>query len=410
MMPRISKSKKNIYLDHAATTYLDPRVLAVMKPFWMKDFGNPSSLYQKGRQANSAIESSRKEIAGMINAKRGEIIFTAGGTESVNLAIFGVARAKWLNGARNTEEPNFRPHFLASAIEHHAVLHSFEALNRQGCQAQTIRVDREGFIKLDELKAAIKPETILVSVMYANNEIGTIQPIGEIGDLLKKENEKRKKHNLLPILFHTDACQAAGFLDLNVQKLGVDLMSVNGSKIYGPKQTGFLYVRAGINLEPVIYGGGQERNLRSGTENVAGIAGLAKAFALAQKSRQKESDRLAKLRDYFTGQVCRKISGVTLNGPSGNRLPNNVNVSFAGVEGEALMMYLDSYNICVATGSACTAQSPDPSHVLLAIGLSDNIARSSIRFTLGQKTTKSDLDYVLKVLPGLVTELRKVNG
>ena len=373
-----------IYLDHAATTPLDPMVKKAMEPFWNQKFGNPSSLYKQGREAKLAVEESRKTIADLIGARPQEIIFTAGGTESINLAIFGVAKQYQ------------KVHVITTKIEHHAVLRSCEALQGWGKDVTYLNVDGEGFIKLDELKKAIKPHTVLVSVMYANNEVGTIEPIEQISKLLRQINIERAKKKLSRILFHTDACQAAGALDINVNRLGVDLMTINGSKIYGPKQVGILYVRAGIKLEPIIYGGGQEQDLRSGTENVPGIVGLAKALELAEKNKVKENFRLQKLRDYF---IKKMVSGTILNGAVDRRLPNNINICFNGIEGEALMLYLDAYNIAVSTGSACATSLTDPSHVLLAMGKTSQQAQSSIRVTLGKSTTKKQLDYVLKVLP-----------
>jgi len=409
MFPKVKPAKKRIYLDHAATTYVDPSVAKAMESYWTKSFGNPSSLYQEGREAQQAMEDARRSIAGLLGARSSEIIFTAGGTESVNLAIFGVARFCLSSRSKSAS----RPHLLASAIEHHAVLNSLEALKAEGCEPNVVEVDGNGFIRFDELKAALRPETVLVSVMYANNEIGTVQPIAKIGRWLSEENTKRQARGLPRVLFHTDACQAAGALSMDVNRLGVDLMTVNGSKIYGPKQTGFLYVRTGTDLKPLIYGGGQERNLRSGTENVPGIVGLAKALELAQKTRLKENKRLSGLRNYLYAKIVKAIPDVILNGPEVgktddmNRLPNNLNVSFPGVEGEALLLYLDSYGISVSTGSACTSHSPDPSHVLIAIGRSYDEAQSSIRFTLGKRTTRQELDFVTRVLPGIVEELRR---
>ena len=401
MLPKI-KSTRQVYLDYAATTPLDPRVKKAMEPFWREKFGNPTSLYKKGREAAEAIGSARKNIAQLINSRPEEIFFTAGGTESINLAIFGVARAIHQKNKKT-------PHIITTKIEHHAVLRSFEALEKEGIKTSYIDVDNQGMININKLKSAVRPETILISVMYANNEIGSIQPIIEIGKWLKQINTDRVHNGLTQILFHTDACQAAVSLDMNVQKLGVDLLSANSSKIYGPKQSGFLYVRGGVHLSPLIYGGGQERDLRSGTENVPGIVGLAKALELAQKDRLRENPRLIKLRDYFRTRVLKKIPKVVVNGPhQAMRLPNNINFSFSGVEGEALLLYLDSYGISVSTGSACSSADLDPSHVLLAIGRTAEQAQSSIRFTLGRQTKKSDLDYVLKILPELVKELRRV--
>ncbi len=281
MLPQTKPSKKTIYLDHAATTPLNPRVKKVMEPFWSDYFGNPSALYKKGREATNAIAVARKTIAEILNSRADEIIFTAGGSESINLAILGVARAFRLINKTGG-------HIIATVIEHHAVLHSLDALKQEGFEVTLLEVDQNGFINLEALKSEIRPDTILISVMYANNEIGTIEPIFEVGKLLKAINEERITKKLPKIFFHTDACQAGGSLELDVQKLNVDLLSANGSKMYGPKQTGFLYVRNGVKLRPIIFGGGQERNLRSGTENVAGVVGLAESLKLAQQGSKKE--------------------------------------------------------------------------------------------------------------------------
>jgi cysteine desulfurase len=418
MLPKVSASKKYIYLDHAATTPVDKSVQKAMEPFWSARFGNPSSLYKEGRDASQAITSARQKIAQLIGAKPGEIIFTAGGTESVNLAVFGVAR-----NYKPVKEKKY--HVITSAVEHHAVLRSFQALEREGYAASYLPVDKDGAIRLKDLQSSVRPETILISIMYANNEIGTIEPVAEIGKWLKRLNAERQRIGLPLIIFHTDACQAGGVLDTNVQRLGADLMTLNGSKMYGPKQTGLLYVKTGIFLQPLMYGGGQEKDIRPGTENVPGIIGFAEAFVQAEKNKAKENTRLKKLRDYFITEILKKIPQVVLNGHderrtknqvgqflysngSFRRLPNNVNVSIPGIDGEALLFYLDSYGIAASTGSACTTTSTDPSHVILAIGRTEEFAQGAMRFTLGKSSTKKDVDYVLKVLPGIVTELRKV--
>jgi cysteine desulfurase len=416
MLPKIKPSKKAIYLDYAATTPVDPRVKKAMEPFWSDYFGNPSSLYKKGREGTNAIAVARKTIADIIGARADEIIFTAGGTESINLAIFGVARSYELSQKK-------KGHIIASSIEHHAVLHSLDALKQEGWEITLLDVDEFGFVKFEDLKKALRDNTVLVSIMYANNEIGTIEPIAKIGHWVQSQNVERKAHNLNPVYFHTDACQAAGTLDIHVQKLGVDLMTVNGSKMYGPKQVGFLYVKSGTRLKPLIYGGGQEKNLRSGTENVPGIVGLAEALKLSQKEKDKENKRLIKLRDYFITKLFQQVPKIVLNGPDDRikkenkhpktmgitRLPNNINVSILDIEREALLLYLDSYNIAMSTGSACTSTSLDPSHVILAIGRPYEYAHGSMRFTLGKSTTKQDIDYVMKVLPGIVEELRRIS-
>jgi cysteine desulfurase len=396
-----SDKKRTIYLDHAATTYLDEKVVKAMQPYYQKEFGNPSSLYSNGVAGKFAIEGARHNISKILNCKDSEIIFTAGGTESDNMAVFGVVRAH-LNRKGKT------PHIICSAIEHHAVLESFKALEAEGVQATYLPVDSEGFVNIKDLIKAIKSNTVLVSIIYANNEIGTIQNIPELSKAVKKVNHK--------IVFHTDACQAAGSLPLDVNKLSVDLMTINGSKIYGPKQTGLLYVRQGTQLTPLIYGGGQENGLRSGTENVPGIVGLATALEIAQKEKGKENKRLRTLRDYFIQKAFKMIPNILLNGPSvkfdseknPTRLPNNINFSITGAEGEALLLYLDAQGIEISTGSACASVSLDPSHVIRAIGRSNQDAKSAIRLTLGKTTTKKDLDFVLKVIPGIVKELRRV--
>jgi cysteine desulfurase len=408
MFPKAQRPEKNIYLDYAAATPVDPKVVKAMKPFWGKSFGNPSSLYKQGREAKKAVDEARKKIADIIGARPQEVVFTAGGTESCNLAIFGEAR---LHTDFKTNKHG-SPHLITSAVEHHCVLNSFKALEGEGYGLTVLDVDEYGFVDIKTLRRAVRPETILVSIMYANNEIGTIEPVAEVGKWLKGENQKRRQKHQPQIIFHTDACQAAGYLNINVSRLGVDLMSINGSKIYGPKQTGFLFVRDGVNLKPLIYGGGQERGLRSGTENVPGIVGLAKALELVTEDKKLGNWEIGKLQKYFFSKLI-KIPGVSLNGPdtdSKKRLANNINVTIKGVEGEALMLYLDGYGIAVSTGSACSTGSSDASHVLLAIGRSKKAALSSIRFSLGKSTTRADLDYVLKVLPSIVVEMRKING
>ncbi|MDP3052920.1 MAG: cysteine desulfurase family protein [bacterium] len=394
--------KKLIYLDYAATTPLAPEVKKAMDPFWSENFGNPSSIYQSGIKAKNALGQARQKIAKILGARETEIIFTAGGTESANLAILGLNRAV----QKTLKKPG---HIITTKIEHPAVLNSALALEEEGFNVSTLPVDKYGLINSEQIKKAVKPETILVSVMYANNEIGTIEPIAEIGKLLKKINEERKNKKLPKIYFHTDACQAAGYLDLNVEKLGVDLLTLNGSKIYGPKGSAILYVRAGTPLKPIIFGGGQEKGLRSGTENVPAYVGLAKALELAQKNRKKESQRLKKLSQNLTERILKTIPKTFLNGHPEKRLPNNVNITILDIEGEALLLHLDQYGICASTGSACHSQTLQPSHVLQAIGLPREIIHGSLRLTLGKKTTQKDIDYVLKVLPPIVKKLRELS-
>jgi cysteine desulfurase len=398
-------------MDHAATTYVDPRVLGAMLPYFEKDFGNASSLYREGRTARRAVDTARADIAKTLGAQSDEIIFTSGGTEANNLALFGVARS--LGGLAS--KLGGRPHIITTKIEHHSVLEPLKVLEKEGFDVTYLEVGANGIVRVADVIAALRPETILVSIMYANNEIGTIQPLAEISRAIRNfreiKNQKSKIKNFgaaLPLL-HTDACQAAGYLDMNVTRLGVDLMTANGGKIYGPKGTGFLYVRKGIKLTPLVYGGGQERGLRSGTENVAGIVGLAAAFMLAQKERARESARLMKLRDALIRGLMQKVPKVVLNGDAGRRLPNNVNVSVLDIEGEGIVLYLDEYGIAASTGSACTAEDLEPSHVILALGKPYEFAHASLRFTLGRRSTGHDIKYVIKVLPEIVRILRGIS-
>lgn len=394
--------KKLIYLDHAATTPLDPTVKKAMEPFWSENFGNPSSIYQLGIKAKKDLNEARGKIAKILGAEASEIIFAAGGTESANLAILGLSRTI----QKTLKKPG---HIITTKIEHPAVLNSVLALEEEGFDVSTLPVDKHGLIAPEQIKKAVKPETILVSVMYANNEIGTIEPIALIGKLLKKINQERKTKKLPKIYFHTDACQAAGYLDLNVERLGVDLLTLNGSKIYGPKGSAILYIRAGTPLRPLIFGGGQEKGLRSGTENVPAYAGLAKALELAQKNRKEEARRLEKLSRNLTERILKTIPKTFLNGHPEKRLPNNVNITILDIEGEALLLHLDQYGICASTGSACHSQTLQPSHVLQAIGLPREIIHGSLRLTLGKETTKKNIDYVLRVLPPIVKKLRQLS-
>ncbi|MDP3710729.1 MAG: cysteine desulfurase family protein [bacterium] len=399
---------KEVYLDHAATTYLDPRVKEAMEAYWELEYGNPSSLYRVGRRAKDALDEARRIVAQILNCRQEEIIFTGGGTESINMAVFGIARMHKDKGR----------HMITSKIEHHAVLHSMEALGKEGFEVTYLDVDEYGLIDLEDLRQAIRPDTILISIMYANNEIGTIEPIEEIGKIIKQTRKERQaltapsgqaNPNMTPIYFHTDACQAAGALILDIEKLGVDMFSINGSKIYGPKGVGCLYLNRNVRIKPLIYGGGQENTLRSGTENVPGIIGFAKALELAQKESDKENVRLIELRDYFISRFLKEIPKTILNGHPVSRLPNNVNISVMDIEGEAVVLYLDAKGIYMSTGSACTSTTLDPSHVILALGRPYEHAHGSLRFTLGKRTTKEDLDYVMEVLPGVVEKLRKIS-
>lgn len=392
------KTKKQIYFDHAATTYTDPAVVKAMMPYFTKEYGNPSSLYEVGRRANGALNDARRQISQIIHALPDNIIFTAGGTESDNLAIFGAARANCGAGK----------HIISSTIEHHAVLEVLDELKKEGFEITLIPVDKDGLVDPKKVVSAIRPDTILVTIMYANNEIGTIEPIAEIGREILKYH---KANNTVYPYFHTDACQAAGYLDMDVEKLHTDLLTVNGSKIYGPKGIGFLYVRRGVKIKPMILGGGQERKMRSGTENVPAIVGLAKALNMAQTKKEKEVKRLTGLTKYLLAKLQKTIPKIKLNGPEigEKRLANNINVTFMDVEGEALLLYLDEYGIMASTGSACTSNSLEPSHVLRALGLPYEYAHGSLRFSLGHCNSKADIDYLIKWLPGIVTTLREMS-
>jgi len=398
MMLKKPKKIRNIYMDHSATAPIDKRVFLAMKPFFMDDFGNPSALYSLGRRASKVVNNARKTIAELIGALPENIIFTAGGSEANNLALFGVAKANHHKGK----------HIISIAIEHHSVLHPLKELKKQGFDITFIPINKQGIVSAEDITKAIRPETILVSIMFANNEMGAIEPIADIGREILKY---RKTNNTNYPLFHSDACQAAGYLDINVEKNHLDLMTVNGSKIYGPKGTGFLYCRRGIKIEPLIFGGSQEKGRRAGTENVSGIIGLAKALELTQINKEKESKRLRELSAYFWDKIQKNIEGVTLNGPKvgAERLPNNLNITFKNIEGEAMLLYLDEYGIMCSTGSACTSESLEPSHVLLAMGIQHEMAHGSLRFTLGHDNSKADIDYIIKYLPAVVRQLREMS-
>lgn len=388
----IKKAKKPVYLDHAATTPVDPRVVKKMLPFFSKKFGNASSLYRLGIESKTALEEARSKIGFELRASGSEILFTGGGTESINLALQGTARARGMKGR-----------IIVSSIEHHAVLRCVEYLITQGIDVVEIPVDSEGNISLDALEKALTPETFLVSLMYANNEVGTIQPLSKFAKLIRAKEKTFGTH----IYFHTDACQAPGFLPLDVRELDVDLLTLNASKMYGPKGVGILYVRRGVRIDPVVFGGNQERAMRSGTENIPGVVGMAEALSLVCKDQEKEVARLTKLRDDFMKKVS-QLPGAKINGARKNRLANNVHVSFGGLKGEAIVIHLDEYNIQASTGSACTSTELEPSHVVLAMGKSEAEAEGSVRFTLGRETSKKDLEYTVKVLEQIVARLRSV--
>ena len=399
-----------IYLDHAATTPLDPQVLAKMKPHFTEKFGNTSSIYQLGQVAKNALEEARGAVAKIINAHPAEIIFTSGGTESNNLALRGMAEALAKKGKR-------KGHLIVSKIEHHAILHTAEDLEKKGFKVTYLDVDKYGLVDPAEVKKKLNQDTILISIMTANDEIGVIQPIREIGKIIRKfregklskEDRQHSRKKIIPPYFHTDAVQAGGVLDLNTEHLKVDLLSLSGHKFYGPKGAGLLFARAGVKIKTQILGGAQEDNRRAGTSNTPGLVGLAAALKLAWEQSQSENTRLLKLRDQFIKKIKTKIKNVRLNGHPTKRLPNNVNISIYGVEGESLLLRLDFRKIAASSGSACTSGSLDPSHVLIACGLSPEWAHSSLRFTLGKKTTKKELDTVANHLEKIVKELREIS-
>lgn len=377
-----------IYLDHAATTPLRPEVLEAMLPYFNQEFGNPSSVYGAGRRAHQALDQARDTVADLLGAKSEEIIFTSGGSEAANLAIKGVAWAYQTKGK----------HIITSAIEHHAVLDAVLWLKQQGFEVTILPVDEEGFVDPQSVQEALRGDTVLVSIMHANNEVGTIQPIEEIGAIVRAHGA----------FFHTDAVQTAGILDLDVAELNVDLLSLSAHKFYGPKGVGALYVRKGVRLDPLIHGGAQEKRRRAGTENVAGIVGLAKAFELAQAERGEVTRHLIQLRDQLL-QGLQAIPHTKVNGSLERRLPNNVNVCFQFIEGESLLLNLDLKGIAGSSGSACTSGSLDPSHVLLAMGLSHEIAHGSLRLTLGRENTQDQVTYVLEEIPIIVERLRAMS-
>lgn len=379
----------SVYLDHNATTAVDREVLEAMLPYFADRFGNASSIHSAGQQARGAVDRARELVAAMIGAKPAEIVFTSGGTEADNLAIFGVVAAS----------ERAKKHVITTQIEHHAVLHSCEALERQGVAVTYVPVNREGLIEPEEVRRAIRPETILISVMHANNEIGTIQPIEEIARIALDAD----------IYFHTDAVQSAGKLPLDVNRLGVDLLSISAHKIYGPKGAGALYVRTGTSLEPQFRGGHHERDRRAGTENVPGIVGLGAAAQIVKRSLAADSQRIAELRDRFEQGLLQSVSNTHVNGSIQNRVPNTSNITFSFAGGESMVIALDLKGVICSTGAACSSGAIEPSHVLTAIGLSPEEARTSLRFSLGRHTSAEEIDFALEVIPGIVAHLRELS-
>ena len=380
---------KTIYLDNNATTKTDEEVVKVMMPYLLENYGNPSSIYKIGRENRKAVEDAREKVAKALNCEPNEIYFTAGGSESDNTAIKGIAHSYKYKGN----------HIITSCIEHPAVLETCKQLEKEGFEVSYIGVDENGIIKLDELEKAIKETTILITVMFANNEIGTIEPIKEIGEIAKKHN----------VYFHTDAVQAVGSIKIDVKELNIDSLSLSAHKFYGPKGIGALYVRKGVRFDKFINGGHQERNKRAGTENVPGIVGLGKAIELAYENLEEHNKKIKELRDYYVSQIAEKIPYIKVNGDRVKRLPGNSNISFRFIEGEGLLLNLDLKGICASSGSACTSGSLDPSHVLLAIGLPHEIAHGSLRISIGKDNTKEEIDYLIESLVEIVGRLREMS-
>ena len=385
-------ANKIIYFDHGATTQMRPEVLDAMLPYMQSSYGNPSSIYTLAQEARKAVDESRESVARILGARVSEIMFTSGGTESDNAAIKGAALAM----------RNLGNHIITTQIEHHAVLHTCQQMEQFGFDVTYLPVDKDGGVSASDVLNAIRDETILVSVMMANNEIGTIQPVKNIAKAVKDLAKERNK----TVLLHTDAVQAVGALEVNVMNLGVDMLSLSAHKFYGPRGVGALYLKRGTPFEPLMMGGGQERQNRSGTENVAGIVGLAKALTLSEREREELQAGFLSKRDRIISSLQEKVENVTINGHIVNRLANNISVSFHGVEGEPVLLGLDFAGICASSGSACSSASLEPSHVLTAIGHSAELAQGTLRITLGRDNTDADVDYLLDVLPNLIKKLR----
>jgi cysteine desulfurase len=387
-----------VYFDYASTTPIDLKVLGEMRPYLKKEFGNPSSVHSCGQRVAKALQEARKTIAEFLNCQPAEVFFTGSATEADNLAVLGLIRAF---------ESKKKPHIIISAIEHHAILEPCRFLEKEGVELSILPVDKNGIILLSELKKLIKSNTLLVSVIYANNEIGTIQPIAQISKIIKEKEQELKTK----IYFHTDAVQAANYLDCSVKNLAVDMLTLSAHKIYGPKGVGSLYIKKGTPIQPLIFGGGQEQGLRSGTENIAGIVGMAAAIKEAGSPKAKiYTVKVRQLRDKLIREIPRIIPAVELNGSLEKRLPNNVNFSFAGIEGEALLIALDQKGFAVSTGSACSSHNLESSHVLLALGIPEERTHSSLRITLGKDTAAKEIEKFLKVLPKVVERLREISG
>ena len=384
-----------IYLDYNATTPVDPAVLEAMLPYFSADFANASSIHTPGQRARNAVETAREQVAALIGASPKEIVFTSGGTESDNHAIFGIVNSTALSATSSASVP----HIITTAIEHEAVLNSCESAEKRGAHVTYLSPDKNGRIDPAALQAAIRPETALITIMHANNELGTVQPLEEIGAIAKAGD----------IYFHTDAVQSAGKIPVDVNSLAVDLLSLSGHKIYAPKGVGALYIRSGTQLQQFLYGGHHQRGARPGTENVAGIVGLGAAAEIANKSLTEDSQRVSALRDHLERELLRLVPGARANAATAARTPNTTNIIFAGVEGEALLIALDLKGLACSTGAACSSGAVEPSHVLTAIGLSPEEARASLRFSLGRHTTPSEIEQAIQIVPAAVAQLRQLS-
>jgi cysteine desulfurase len=393
LYPEDSTAMKRIYLDHNATTPVDAAVLDAMLPFFAGEFGNASSIHTFGQRARAAVETAREQVAALLNARAQEIVFTSGGTESDNHAIFGIVAA--LLAAPSTAQP----HIITTSVEHEAVLNACQALEKQGAAVTYLPVNREGLIDLDELQKAICPETVLITVMHANNELGTVQPLAEIGKIAAERD----------IYFHTDAVQSVGKIPVDVKALQLDLLSLSGHKFYAPKGVGAIYIKGGTRLKQLLYGGHHQRGFRPGTENVPGIVGLGKAAELARTSLAADSARISPLRDKLESGLLARVPDAHANAVKAPRTPNTCNITFPGLEGEALIIALDLRGLACSTGAACSSGAVEPSHVLTAIGLSAADARSSVRFSLGRHTTDAEIDSALEIVPAAVVQLRELS-
>jgi cysteine desulfurase len=389
---------KRVYLDFNATTPVDPEVLDAMLPYFSAEFGNAASIHTPGQRARGAVETAREQVAALIGSRPQEIVFTSGGTESDNHAIFGVVGQAFLP-VPSSRVANSSTHIITSAIEHEAVLNTCQAIEKEGVLVTYLPTNREGLIDLDELRRALRPETVLITIMHANNELGTVQPLEEIGRIAKEADA----------YFHADAVQSAGKIPIDVNALQVDLLSLSGHKIYAPKGVGALYVRGGTRLRQLLYGGHHQRGFRPGTENVAGIVGLGKAAEIARKSLAGDAQRISSLRDKLQQGLLDSVPQSRVSGGAAPRTPNTTNIVFPGVEGEALLIALDLKGLAVSTGAACSSGAVEPSHVLTAIGLPPEEARASLRFSLGRHTTAADIEFALNVVPAAVAQLRELS-